>query len=324
MLQTFLTTQWNLKYPIIGAPMAYVGGGRLANAVSRAGGLGMIGVGSKQTAEFIAEQAAIARGEDGQRFGIGLMAWALERKPEMLDAAIQEKPFLISISFGSVTPYVERLHSSGICLATQVHSGDEALQAEAAGVDLIVAQGTEAGGHTGEVSTLPLLQSVLEIVRTPVLAAGGVATARGVAAALAAGAAGVWVGTCLLAAYETEASEAARERILRAKETDTILTSVFDVGQGIAWPPQYKGRALANQFTSTWHNDIDHLREDEAARRQLAEAIREQDYDQALIYAGEAVGLVHKKQSAVDIVREMGIGAEALLRERFVTLLSNA
>lgn len=88
MLRTFLTTAWHLHYPIIGAPMAYVGAGRLANAVSRAGALGMIGIGSKHTPEFIARQAAIARGEDGQRFGIGLMGWSLQIRPEMLDAAI--------------------------------------------------------------------------------------------------------------------------------------------------------------------------------------------------------------------------------------------
>lgn len=184
-----------------------------------------------------------------------------------------------------------------------------------------MAQGTEAGGHTGDVSTLPLLQTVLESVKTPVLAAGGVATPRGVAAALAAGADGVWIGTRLLASHETEASEAALEQILQAKETDTILTSAFDVAQGIAWPPQYKGRALSNQFTNKWHDHINQLRQDDMAQQQLAEAIRQQDYDQAHIYAGEAVGLVNKKQSAADIIQEMGVGAEAVLRERYQALL---
>lgn len=323
MLQTFLTTTWNLQYPIIGAPMAYAGAGRLAHAVSRAGALGMIGIGSKHTPEFIGQQATIARGEDGQPFGFGLMAWALLNRPELLAAAIQEKPFLVSISFGSPAPYVERLHDHEIYLATQVHSREEALQAEDAGVDLIVAQGTEAGGHTGQVSTLPLLQTILEAVRTPVLAAGGVASPRGVAAALAAGADGVWIGTRLLAAHETEASEMARERILQAKETDTILTSAFDVAQRLAWPPQYKGRALSNQFTDRWHNHTDQLATDEAARQQLAEAIRQEDYNQAYIYAGEGVGLVNEKQSAVDIIQQMGVGAEALVRERYRTLLHN-
>jgi nitronate monooxygenase len=209
MLYTSLTTAWHLRYPIIGAPMAGVGGGRLARAVSQAGGLGMFGVGSQTTVEFLAREAAIAGGDNQERFGIGLMAWAVEKRPELLDATIAAHPFLVSISFGSPAPYVARLHQHGILVATQVHSRLEALAAAEAGVDLVVAQGTEAGGHTGQVSTLPLLQIVLEAVEVPVAAAGGIASPRGVAAALAAGAQGVWIGTALLVAPESEASETA-------------------------------------------------------------------------------------------------------------------
>src|SRR5947209_6054155 len=100
MLHTYLTTSWGLRYPIIGAPMAYVGRGRYARAVSQVGGLGMIGIGSNEPIDFIAHEAAIARGTDQGRFGIGLMAWALERRPVLLDAAIEARPFLVSISFG--------------------------------------------------------------------------------------------------------------------------------------------------------------------------------------------------------------------------------
>ena len=180
--------------------MAYVGRGRLAHAVSQAGGLGMIGVGSTETVDFLLREADIARGTDQMRFGIGMHAWAIEKRSDLLSAAIDAAPFLISISFGSPAPYVERLHRHGILLATQVNSRAEAMQAARVGVDLIVVQGMEAGGHiTGQVSTLPLLQSVLDAVEIPVLAAGGIASPRGVAAVLAAGAQGVWVGTCLLA-----------------------------------------------------------------------------------------------------------------------------
>ena len=97
MLHTYLTTDWHLRYPIIGAPMAGVGGGRLARAVTQAGGLGMIGVGSKSATDFILREAEVARGSDNQRFGIGLMAWAIERRPELLQAALETHPFLISI-----------------------------------------------------------------------------------------------------------------------------------------------------------------------------------------------------------------------------------
>ncbi|MFL5629427.1 MAG: NAD(P)H-dependent flavin oxidoreductase [Ktedonobacteraceae bacterium] len=322
MLHTYLTTSWQLRYPIIGAPMAYVGRGRLARAVSQAGGLGMIGIGSTESVEFLAQEAAIACGTDQGRFGIGMHAWANERRPDLLDAAIEAKPFLISISFGSPAPYVERLHQHGILLATQVNTRTEAMQAAQAGVDLIVVQGAEAGGHiTGQVNTLPLLQSVLDAVQVPVLAAGGIANPRGVAAALAAGAEGVWVGTCLLASPECENTEQARTRVVQAQETDTIVTRAFDVAQGLAWPPQYPGRALRNRFTDQWHSHIDALPQANEARQQLAEAVASKNYDLAYIYAGEAVGLVKREQPAAEVIRQLGEGAEQLLRERCNKLL---
>ena len=322
MLHTYLTTSWHLRYPIIGAPMAYVGRGRLAHAVSQAGGLGMIGIGSTESVDFLAREAAIARGTDQLRFGIGMHAWAIEKRPDLLEAAIEANPFLISLSFGSPAPYVEKLHQHGIELATQVNTRADAMQAARDGVDLIVVQGTEAGGHvTGQVSTLPLLQAVLDTVQVPVLVAGGIASPRGVAAALAAGAEGVWVGTALLASPECENAEQARARIVQAGETDTILTRAFDVAQGLAWPAQYPGRALRNRFTDQWHSQIDALPQANEARQQLAEAIASKNYDLAYIYAGEAVGLVTRQQSAADVIQHLGDGAERLLRDRFAMLL---
>ena len=132
MLHTYLTTSWGLHYPIIGAPMAYVGRGRLARAVTQAGGLGMLGIGSSESVEFLMQEVAIARGSDSGRFGIGMHSWAIEKRPDLLDAAIEARPFLISISFGSPAPYVERLHQHGILLATQVNTRAEAIQAETA------------------------------------------------------------------------------------------------------------------------------------------------------------------------------------------------
>lgn len=324
MLHTTLTTSWRFQYPIIGAPMFGVASGRLAQAVSQAGGLGMLGVGSQTSVEFLTREAAIARGEHQTRFGIGLMAWVLEKRPELLDAAIQAQPFLISISFGSPAPYVERLHQHGIRVATQVHSRAEALEAARAGVDLVVAQGTEAGGHTSQVSTLPLLQIVLEAVETPVVAAGGIASPRGVAAALAAGAQGVWVGTCLLTALESDTSEAARARLIEAQETETTLTRVFDLAQGLAWPEQFPGRALRNRFTQAWDAHPEAVPTAAQARQELMEAIKQRDYEVAFIYAGQAVGLVTQQQPAGDIIRRLGDGAEHLLRTQCQRMLEDA
>ena len=324
MLHTFLTDSWHLRYPIIGAPMAGAAYGRLARAISMAGGLGMIGIGSRESVDFIEREASIARGDDSVPFGVGLMIWAIEARPELLEAVLQTRPFLISLSFGSPAPYVERLHQLGIRVATQVNTRADALEAAQAGVDLVVAQGTEAGGHTGQVSTLPLLQIVLETVQVPVVAAGGIATARGLAAVLAAGAAGIWSGTCFLTCPESATSESARERILQAQEMDTVYTRVFDKAYNIPWPARYPGRALRNRFTDQWQHRENELIGNSEARQELSTAARSKDFEIANIYAGEAVGLVTQSRPVAEVVHEIGNGAEQLLHDRLQAVLDHS
>jgi nitronate monooxygenase len=304
--------------------MAQVALGRLARAVSDAGGLGTIGIGADDPLERIASEAAIARGGDDGRFGIGMMAWALERRPELFDAVLAERPFLVSISFGDVAPYVERARRAGCRIAAQVQTRVSALAAEAAGVDLIVVQGTEAGGHTGFVGTLPLLQIVLDAVRTPVVAAGGIATARGVAAVLAAGADGAWIGTPLLASPESAASPEARAAVVAAREDQTVLTSLFDRVQGIPWPAQFPGRALANEFTARFHGREDEALADADALASYADARRTRDFRTAHLYAGQSVGTIERERNAGDIIRELGDETEALLKTRFTALGTHA
>jgi nitronate monooxygenase len=183
-----------------------------------------------------------------------------------------------------------------------------------AGVDVIVAQGSEAGGHTGRRATLPLLQEVLTLTDRPVVAAGGIATGRAMAAALVAGAAGVWIGTALLACTEGLNSPGARERVRAASGEETVLTRAFDVAEGAAWPERWPGRALVNEFSRTWHGREDELREDAAARRLVVEGRRVWDPEASPVYAGEAVGLVTAERSAADVVRELDAEAEKALR----------
>jgi nitronate monooxygenase len=324
VIHTGLTERFNLRYPIVGAPMWGAGGGKLARAITVAGGLGMIGVGSEAPASYIERESEIARGADDGQFGLALMVWAIEQRPELLDAAIAARPAVLSLSFGSPEPYVARVRAEGILVAAQVASVQVAREVEAAGVDFIVAQGTEAGGHTGHVSTLPLLQAVLDEVHVPVLAAGGIATARGLAAVLAAGAAGAWIGTAFLACPECSNTEEARRRILAAQETDTLLTSLFDRVQRLAWPPHYPGRALRNRFAEHWHDRVDELAGDEMAAEEYREARATREYDVAVIYAGQAAGLVRVERPAGDVVREIGEGAETILRGIGAALLTRS
>ncbi len=313
-MKTFLTESWGLDVPILGAPMSPQAGGALAAAISLAGGLGLIGTGAAQSPESILRDAEDFRAKAGdKKFGIGLMAWVLEKRPELLEAAIAAKPFVIAISFGDVAPFVKRVHAAGIVLAAQVQTRARAIDAENARVDLLVAQGTEAGGHTGSVGTLPLLQIVLDAVKkTPVVAAGGIATGRGLAAVLAAGAERAWIGTPFLVAEEARNTDKARAMLIAANETDTLLTSAFDAAQSIAWPPEFRGRALRNAFGERFDRRESAI--DDDARREFKTAKDAEDYRIANLYAGESVALAKRVEPAAAILARIVTEAEERLR----------
>jgi nitronate monooxygenase len=301
----------DLRVPVVQAPMAGVSGGALAAAVSAAGGLGCIAAGSTTSVSWLEEQVALL---GGQRCGIGLLAWALPERSDLVEAVLAARPALVSMSYGPYERYVERFRDAGVLVATQAGTVEEAVAAERAGVDVLVARGGEGGGHgRDDVATLPLLQGVLDAVSVPVLAAGGIATARGVAAVLAAGAVGAWVGTAFLPCPEAMTTPEARERLLAAPLTGTAYGRVFDVGQRQAWPPEYGGRALRNAFFDRWQGRLDELAADDDAPGQLRDALRERDYDTAVLYAGQAVGLLGTARSAAEVVAELGRGVDLLV-----------
>lgn len=313
-MRTWLTERFGLRVPVIGAPMAGVGTGALAAAVSRAGALGMLGAGPTMSPQRLAQECATAR-EAGGAFGVGLMAWALAADDRLVDAVVAEAPSLVSVSYGPYPRWVRRLQDAGIAVATQVGTLEEAREAEQAGVDVVVARGGEGGGHgRNDVGTLPLLQTVLDAVALPVLAAGGIGTARGLAAVLAAGAAGAWVGTAFLTCTEAATSPAARERLLAARDTDTAYGRVFDVGQRLDWPPEYGGRALRNAFFARWVGAEDALAGDDAAAAELEAARTSGDFDVACIYVGQGVALLDRERSAAEVVAEFARAGELLDR----------
>jgi nitronate monooxygenase len=313
VLDTWLTRTFGLTVPVVGAPMAGPGEGRLAAAVSAAGGLGMVGVHASRSADWVREQSAVAAAP-GAPYGVGLMAWSLDRDPGPLEAVLEVRPALVSLSFGRFEPYVERLREAGVRTAVQAGTVAEAVSAERAGADLVVARGAEGGGHgRAEVGTLPLLQAVLDRVEVPVVAAGGIGTARGLAAVLAAGAAGAWVGTALLTTHEAAVTPGARARLVAAEETGTAYGRVFDVAQRIPWPEEYGGRALRNAYFDRWHDALDDLAADDAAAAELAEAQRTQDYDTAYVYAGQGAGMLTGERSVAEVLADLA-RAEELLR----------
>ena len=314
MNATDLTRLLGVRHPIVCAPMAGWSGGELAGAVSAAGAFGMIGVGSGTSAEWVSEQASVAR-ERGP-LGVGLMSWVLERRPELLDAVLAEEPAAVSLSFGDPAPFVERIHEAGAVVMSQVQDAEKAVRAIEAGVDVLVAQGTDAGGHTGKVGTLPLLQKVLNIgegAGVPVVAAGGIGTGRGVAGVLAMGAAGAWIGTRFCATAESTGTEAAKRVILGATEADTVLTRVFDLVQEIPWPEEFAGRAIRNSFSDRWHGDEAQLEEQRSAVAAGFETSRG-DYAEDFVYSGQAAGLVEDVPPARELVERLMREAQAHLR----------
>lgn len=311
-MRTWLADRFGLSVPVVCAPMFGVGGGRLAAAVSRAGGLGMLGVGSTTTAQTVTEQCTIAA-QGGKPYGVGLMAWALETDIGPFDATLAAAPALVSVGFGDYQRYVGPLQAAGVTVATQVGNLEEAKSAEQAGVDLIVARGGEGGGHgRNEVATLPLLQVVLDTVKTPVMAAGGIANARGLAAVLAAGAAGAWVGTAFIACVEAETSPGAREQLASATDTDTVYGRVFDVAQRLGWPAEFGGRALRNRFFERWSGREAELATDDDAQQMLRDARAAGDFETAYVYTGQGAALLHEARSAAEVVAEFA-GAGAML-----------
>lgn len=310
MLSTPWSRGFGLRVPIVNAPMGGVAGGRLAAAVTAAGGLGMIGMGSTATQALLAEQLRQVTG----RFGIGLVDWVMRDEVGLLEDALAARPALLSVSFGTDWSWVDKAHDAGIVTATQVYDGAGARRAVDAGVDIVVARGAEGGGH-GEVrlGTLPLLDAVLEAVSVPVLAGGGIASPRSLAAVLAAGASGAWVGTRLAACPEALTSESTRRALIEARETDTRVSRVFDVAAGLPWPARYPSRVLANDFVAQWTGREDELAADPDARARLAAAVAAEDLRVAPVDAGQGVGMIGDNASVAEVIGPMCSGAESLL-----------
>jgi NAD(P)H-dependent flavin oxidoreductase YrpB (nitropropane dioxygenase family) len=246
-MDTAFTRALGIELPIVQAPMGGATCPALAAAVSEAGGLGMLAL-SWHPLEAARAEIRATRALTGRPFGINLVL--AFPQDERLEACLEAGVRLVSFFWGDPAPFVGRVHAAGALAAATVASAEEARRAVDAGVDVIVAQGWEAGGHVrGEVATLPLVRAVVRAVgpQTPVLAAGGIADGHGLAAALALGAAGAWVGTRFLAAEEAAIHADYRRRLFAADETATAHTSLFDVG----WPDA-PHRVLRNSTLSAW------------------------------------------------------------------------
>lgn len=311
---TALTRMFGIDIPVISAPMAGVAGGKLAAAVTSGGGLGLIGGGYSDTALIEKEFA-----EAGNTpVGIGFITWALAKSPEALDAALAHSPKAIFLSFAGIDPFAAKVKAAGAKLIAQVQTVTDARAAAAAGADMIVAQGTEAGGHGAARATLPLVPAVIDAVGPiPVLAAGGIADGRGLAAALALGAAGVLVGSAFVSAEESLASANGKARLVSGSGDDTAKGSEFDLMRGIEWPDGYTIRTLDTPFFKALR-DAPPKSADAIKRAQTTFDMGRGNDDMSIatVIAGEAADMINAIEPAADILQRMAAEAEAIIRSR--------
>ncbi|MHB2165648.1 NAD(P)H-dependent flavin oxidoreductase [Alsobacter sp. R-9] len=309
-LATRLTERLGLAMPILSAPMGGIAGGALAAAVSHAGGLGLIGGGYGDAAWLEQEFAAAGNA----RIGCGFITWALARKPDLLDLALARRPAAVMLSFGAPAPFADRIREAGAALVCQVQSLAHARAAVDAGADIVVAQGGEAGGHSGRRATFTLVPEVADLLaqRAPdtlLVAAGGVADGRGLAAALMLGADGVLLGSRLVASRESAVPTGFHGAIVWADGDATLKTTSIDVVRGHDWPgDEFQVRALRNRFTQTWHgregvlaDPATHAVENE---RYWA-AFRAGNAEDAGVLIGEAVGMIREIAPAREILERI-------------------
>jgi len=310
-LSTPFTDLMSVEHPIALAPMGGSAGGALAAAVSNGGGLGLVG-GGRGDREWLERELAVVREQTGKPWGIGFLTWAID--VDTVAWALERRPHAVMLAFGDPGPLAARVRAAGVPLIIQVTDLDEAWRAVDAGADLIVAQGSEAGGHGGRRATLPFVPVVVDLAApTPVLAAGGIADGRGLAAVLALGAAGALIGTRFQASHEAIVPAEVGKAIVDARGADTERTRVLDIAGGSGWPAKYTARVLRNAYVDRWRGREADLAEDREAQAAYRRAVDGNDLDAVSIWCSEAIDLITDIDSATDLVRRLASDAAAAL-----------
>jgi nitronate monooxygenase len=322
MIHTRLCDLLAITHPILNAPMGGTAGAALAAAVSAAGGFGMIGGTNPVGPDWLREQIRATRARTDRPFGVGVIS-SFPGVDDLVQVAIDERVAAINHSFADPSPYVEPAHAAGIMVFAQVQTVAQAAAAARAQVDVIVAQGTEAGGHTGASGTLALVPAVIEVAgNTPVVAAGGIADGRGLAAALMLGAVGAWMGTRFVASAEWGGGSWEQHAVLAAGADDTLRTTVYDRVRAAPFPKGIADRVVRNAFIDAWEGRDVAIEEHRAVlQRQLEEAGRRGDASIADVSAGVVAGLLRTVEPAGTIVVRTAHEAEQIMRARCAALL---
>ena len=313
-VSTRFTRTLNLRHPVVSAPMAFAGGGALAAAVSEAGGLGLIG-GGYGDPTWLDEQI-VAAGE--QRVGVGFISWSLQKSPSLLTDVLKRRPVAVMLSFGDPRPFADEIRGAGAKLICQCQNMQHVADALHVKADIVVAQGAEAGGHGSLRGTLTFVPEAANFLAahapdTLLLAAGGIADGRGLAAALMLGADGVLVGTRLWASNEALVKARHHNVIINTDGDGTLRTRVADIARQSPWPQDFSARIHRNAFTNRWHGREHDLERNVAIEGpRYLQAFREGDPENTGVWFGEAAGLIDSIQPAGVIVERMV--AEAALQ----------
>lgn len=305
----------NLRHPIVSAPMAFAGGGALAAAVSRAGGLGLIG-GGYGDPSWLEAQFQVAQ---GTAVGVGFITWSLRKSPSLLTDVLRHRPVAVMLSFGDPRPFAGEIRAAGAKLICQCQTLDHVRDAIDAGADMVVAQGSEAGGHGAKRGTLTLVPEVADLLAqeapdTLLLGAGGIADGRGLAAAQVLGADGALIGTRFWASREALVHDNHHAAILAAKGDDTLRTSLPDIARQMDWPRDFTARVHRNGFVRRWSGREEELKQSlEAEAPKYQQAFARGDAEEAAVWFGEAAAMIHEIESAEHIVTRISEQARQLL-----------
>ena len=322
MLTTRLCSLLGIDFPIINAPMSRTANAELATAVSRAGAFGMIGSGLDPEPSWLLEQIQAVREKTDKPFGVGFISSGTGID-KVIEAALDAKVTAVSHSFADPTPFIRQAEGTGVKILAQVQTMANARKAVEAGADVIIAQGSEAGGHTSYIGTLSFVRSVVKIAGDiPVVAAGGIADGPGLAAALMLGAERAWIGTRFVASLEWGGMEWEKGQVVLADVDDTVLTKVYDLVSDLPFPMEVGDRVVANRFTETWHGrETEMMTHQAEIREEVATASAAGDATTAPVRAGNASGLIRSIEPASYILREIVSEAEDILRNRPQKLL---
>lgn len=309
MIKTELCELLNIKYPIFQGGMAWIADASLAAAVSNAGGLGIIAA-MNANADWLREEIHKVRTMTDKPFGVNIMLMS-PFADEVSELVVEEKVPVVVTGAGNPGKYMKKWVEAGIKVIPVVASTAMARLVERSGATAVVAEGGESGGHIGELTTMTLVPQVCDAVKIPVLAAGGIADGRGIAASLMLGACGVQCGTRFLVAKECTVHQNYKNKILKAKDIDTIAT-----GKRLGHPV----RCLKNQFTrelfkQEYKSNISDEELEKMGAGALRKAAKEGDEKNGSFMAGQCAAMVHKEQTAQEMIEEMFAQAEEILNQ---------